>query len=71
MKTYSDKVLFDNWIKNCPIDNPEVIAPVVETTNDDGEYCYLVPVHVLIKRDQFTWPNGEKPSVGDEYIAST
>ena len=39
MITYSDKVKFDNWIKNCPIDNPEVIAPVVETTNYDGDYC--------------------------------
>ena len=47
----TDKIKFDRWIEDCPIDNPQVIDPVTETTNDNGDWCYIVPVHVLIKRD--------------------
>ena len=34
---YSQKVLFDNWIKNCPIDGVYVDQPVSKTKMDDGE----------------------------------
>ena len=45
---YSQKVLFDNWIKNCPIDGVYVDEPVSKTKMDDGQYCYLVKVFLTI-----------------------
>ena len=45
---YSQKVLFDNWIKNCPIDGVYVDQPVSKTKMDDGQYGYLVKVFLTI-----------------------
>jgi len=45
---YSQKVLFDNWIKNCPIDGVYVDQPVTKTKMDDGQYGYLVKVFLTI-----------------------
>ena len=45
---YSQKVLFDNWIKNCPIDGVYVDQPVSKVKMDDGEYGYLVKVFLTI-----------------------
>ena len=45
---YSQKVLFDNWIKNCPIDGVYVDEPVSKTKMDDGQYGYLVKVFLTI-----------------------
>tara|TARA_R100001591_G_scaffold73361_1_gene81340 strand:- start:171 stop:374 length:204 start_codon:yes stop_codon:yes gene_type:complete len=59
----SDKTKFDDWIKNCPIDDLEVLSPTVETQDKNGDWCYLVPVYVLIKRDKY----GKKLYAKEEY----
>ena len=51
MSNYSDKIKFNHWIDSCPIDKPLVVEPVSQTTNDDGEWCYLIPVYILVKQD--------------------
>ena len=53
MSNYSDKIKFNHWIDSCPIDKPLVVEPVSQTTNDDDEWCYLIPVYVLVKQDEW------------------
>ena len=50
---YSQKVLFDNWIKNCPIDGVYVDEPVSKTKMDDGQYGYLVKVFLTINTEDW------------------
>ena len=50
---YSQKVLFDNWIKTCPIKNVYVDAPVSKVKMDDGEFGYLVKVFLTINTEDW------------------
>ena len=50
---YSQKVLFDNWIKNCPIDGVYVDEPVSKTKMDDGQFGYLVKVFLTINAEDW------------------
>ena len=50
---YSQKVLFDNWIKTCPIKNGYVDEPVSKVKMDDGEFGYLVKVFLTINTEDW------------------
>ena len=50
---YSQKVLFDNWIKTCPIKNFYVDEPVSKVKMDDGEFGYLVKVFLTINTEDW------------------
>ena len=50
---YSQKVLFDNWIKTCPIKNVYVDEPVSKVMIDDGEFGYLVKVFLTINTEDW------------------
>ena len=50
---YSQKVLFDNWIKTCPIKNVYVDEPVSKVKMDDCEFGYLVNVFLTINTEDW------------------
>ena len=50
---YSQKVLFDDWIKNCPIDGVYVDEPASKVKMDDGQYGYLVEVFLIINAEDW------------------
>tara|TARA_R100000388_G_scaffold44133_1_gene33679 strand:- start:248 stop:460 length:213 start_codon:yes stop_codon:yes gene_type:complete len=47
---YSQKVLFDDWIKRCPIDGVFVDEPVSQVQMDDGRVGYLLKSFLLLIR---------------------
>ena len=54
---YSQKILFDDWIKRCPIDGVFVDEPVSQVQMDDGRVGYLVKVFLTINKRRL----GTKP----------
>jgi len=56
---YSQKVLFDDWIKRCPIDGVFVDEPVSQVQMDDGRVGYLVKVFLTI--DKKDWEENQSP----------
>ena len=50
---YSQKVLFDNWIKTCQIKNVYVDEPVSKVKMDDGQFGYLVKVFLTINTEDW------------------
>ena len=56
---YSQKVLFDDWIKRCPIDGVFVDEPVSQVKMDDGQFGYLVKVFLTINKKD--WEENQSP----------
>ena len=56
---YSQKVLFDDWLKRCPIDGVFVDEPVSEVKMDDGKVGYLVKVFLTINKKD--WEENQSP----------
>ena len=56
---YSQKVLFDDWIKRCPIDGVFVDEPITEVQMDDGKVGYLVKVFLTINKKD--WEENQSP----------
>ena len=41
MTNYSDKIKLEHWIKNCPVDNVQVILPDDQLTEDEYRLLLL------------------------------
>jgi len=49
---YSQKVLFDNWIKNCPIDGVYVDEPTSIIKQGD-KWSYLIKIFLMIDKEDW------------------
>ena len=56
---YSQKVLFDDWISQCPIEGVFVDEPVSQVQMDDGRVGYLVKVFLTIYKED--WEQNQSP----------
>ena len=65
---YSQKVLFDDWIKRCPIDGVFVDEPISEVQMDDGKVGYLVKVFLTIDKED--WEQNQTPPGFSENLPS-
>lgn len=61
---YSQKILFDDWIKRCPIDGVFVDQPVSQVQMDDGKVGYLVKVFLTIDKED--WEQNQCPPGNQE-----
>ena len=50
---YSQKVLFDDWINKCPIDNVQVQEPVSMVRTEFGKWDYLIKVYLTIDKEDW------------------
>ena len=55
---YSQKVLFDDWISKCPIDNVQVQEPTSMVRSEFGKWDYLIKVFLTIDKDD--WEKNSK-----------
>ena len=55
---YSQKVLFDDWINKCPIDNVQVQEPTSMVRSEFGKWDYLIKVFLTIDKDD--WENNSR-----------
>ena len=55
----SDKIKFDHWIKECPIENIRVEDPVSMVRSEYGKWDYLIKVYLTIDKDD--WDNNQNP----------
>ena len=53
---YSQKVLFDNWIKNCPIDGVYVDEPTSVIKQGDN-WSYLIKIFLMIDKEDWEQNN--------------
>ena len=65
---YSQKVLFDNWINQCPIDGVFVDEPVSQVQMDNGKVGYLVKVFLTIDKED--WEQNQTPPGFSENLPS-
>ena len=42
---YSDNIKLEHWIKNCPVDNVQVILPDDQLTEDEYRLLLLAIIH--------------------------
>ena len=63
---YSQKVLFDDWIKRCPIEGVFVDEPVSEVQMDDGRVGYLVKVFLTIDKEDWE-QNQSQPGISENF----
>ena len=45
MTNYSDEIKLEHWIKNCPVDNVQVILPDDQLTEDEYRLLLLAIIH--------------------------
>jgi len=55
---YSEKILFDDWISKCPIDNVQVQEPTSMVRSEFGKWDYLIKVFLTIDKDD--WEKNSK-----------
>ena len=55
---YSEKILFDDWIAKCPIDNVQVQKPTSMVRSEFGKWDYLIKVFLTIDKDD--WEKNSK-----------
>ncbi len=48
---YSDKIKFDHWIKNCPIDNLYVDEPISQIRGKNNKVHYLVKLYLTFDKE--------------------
>ena len=48
MTNYSDEIKLEHWIKNCPVDNIQVILPDDQLTEDEYRLLLLGIFHLQL-----------------------
>ena len=65
---YSQKVLFDDWISKCPIDNVQVQEPTSMVRTKFGKWDYLIKVFLTIDKED--WEQNQTPPGFSENLPS-
>jgi len=55
MSNYSDKIKFDHWIENCPVDNVQVILPDDQLNEDEYRLLLLAIIHLQLGARKNEW----------------
>ena len=55
MTNYSDKIKLEHWIKNCPVDNIQVILPDDQLTEDEYRLLLLAIIHLQLGARKNEW----------------